>query len=171
MNHKKRLLIFYLCLIAVFVPAFSFLKENDELLRSFLFFPFFIVFGLCGFALMAFVMPLYLPKKYSDVRKIIVEKPLKKRRISCIIFGERVFDRMKFNRCIKLECFSTFFVLSSCGLCEQFSYSSIELEKNIFTHTLRTKTSTGKNVEMFINKDLYLFFEEQKEILKDFKLT
>ena len=118
---------------------------------------------------MAFIMPLFLPKKYSDVRKIIVEKPLKKRRISCIIFGERVFDRMKFNRSIKLECFSTFFVLSSCGLCEQFSYSSIELEKNIFTHTLRTKTSIGKNVEMFINGDLYTFFEQQKYKVKNFE--
>ena len=168
MNHKKRLWIFYICLSVVSIPTFFFLKENDELLRSFLFFPFFIVFGLCGLGLMAFIMPLFLPKKYSDVRKIIVEKPLKKRRISCIIFGERVFDRMKFNRSIKLECFSTFFVLSSCGLCEQFSYSSIELEKNIFTHTLRTKTSIGKNVEISLNKDLYTFFEQQKEILKNF---
>jgi hypothetical protein len=168
MNHKKRLLIFYLCLLAVFVSAFSFLKENDELLRSFLFFPFIIVILLGVFGIIRFSIPTYLPKKYADVRKNIVEKPLKKHRISCTQFGEKVFYKVKFNRCIKLECFSTFFVLSSFGYCEQFSYTSIELEKYLFTYTLRTKTSIGKNVEISINKDLYTFFEQQKEILKNF---
>ena len=164
MKQQKQNSIYRLILGAIFVVATLVLLmiadekglisiQNNPLL---IFIPA-ILFFYISFSLIKLYISECLPCKYADLRKGIFERPLKK----CRVYGK--FGRVDCRGTrLMIECFSSCFIVSFFGYCDKFSYSPIILEKVFLGYTMKTKTTTGAEITLYIGKELYVFLKNKK---------